>query len=62
VTDIGRITVQDQPGPKRYQDPTSRTTTKNKPGVVMHDCNSIYIGGIGRRIVIPGWLGQNMRY
>jgi hypothetical protein len=33
----------------------------NKPGMMIHPCNSSYAGGMGRRIVVPGQQGQKAK-
>jgi hypothetical protein len=33
----------------------SETVSKNKPGVVVHNCNPSYSGSRGRRIIVQGW-------
>jgi hypothetical protein len=47
--DIGKITVQGQPGHKK-QDPIST----NKLSIVVHFCNPSFTGGIDRRISVQG--------
>jgi hypothetical protein len=47
--EIGRITVQGQPGQKVSE---TLPTPKNKLGVVVHVCNPSHLGGIGRRIMV----------
>jgi hypothetical protein len=48
-TDIGKITVQDQPEQKVGK---RNLISTSKLGVVMSNCNPSYMGDIGRRIVI----------
>jgi hypothetical protein len=52
-----RIEVQGQPGLENLPDPIS----KNKPGVMVHTCNSSYSGGRGRRIKSEANLSKSMR-
>jgi hypothetical protein len=46
--EIGRITVQGQPGQKVSKTPFQPT----KLGMVAYTCNPSYIGSIGRRIKV----------
>jgi hypothetical protein len=53
--EIGRILDQDHPGKK------VRPHLNNKLGMVVHIHDPSYIGGIGKRIVVPDWPEQKVR-
>jgi hypothetical protein len=42
---------------KSYHDPISI----HKPWVEVYACNTSYVVGIGRRIMVPGWPGQKAK-